>query len=343
MVTIRRYRGKLIVDWIDTNGKRHRERVKDREAGKKRVKEILAAGEKSPTKGTFKAYAEKWLEHQKGEIAASTWQEYEAVLRNHVFPTVGNKSFAKVTKPMIRELITTKRKEGYEPATIRNMLAPVRGMYNQAIEDGEPVGNPAAKFGKQNRGKQKTIINPYTKEEVSLFLKKTLELCPEKYPLYLCAVRTGMRRGELLALQRSDIDFEKRLIHVQRSLSRHGTIKAPKSGKTRLVDMSRQLAAVLQEFPDDQSDTPLFQSTTNTYLDPSNLYKNFRRHLDDAGLRKIRFHDLRHTFATEHIKNNQSLAYIRDQLGHSSIEITVNLYGHLVPGYNQNAADSLDD
>jgi integrase len=286
---------------------------------------------------TFKQYGEKWLEHKQGDLDTGTYDEYEAVLRNHVYPIIGDKLFTKVTKPMIRDLITAKRKEGYEAATIRNILAPVRGMYNQAIEDGEAIGNPAARFGKQNKGKQKTVINPYSKEEVSLFLKKTLELKPELYPLYLTAVRTGMRRGELLGLRWSDIDFEKKSIHVQRSLSRRGVLKPPKNGKTRLVDMSKQLAAVLYELP--KPDGPIFKLTKSTTV----LYNTFLQHLADAGLRKIRFHDLRHTFATLHIKNGQPLTYIRDQLGHSSIKVTADLYGHLVPGWNRSAADLLDD
>ncbi len=74
---------------------------------------------------------------------------------------------------MMRELAALKRKEGYEAATVRNILAPVRGMYNQAIEDGEPIPlNPAARFGKKNRGGQKTKINPVTKEETSFFSAK---------------------------------------------------------------------------------------------------------------------------------------------------------------------------
>ncbi|HEX2225756.1 MAG TPA: tyrosine-type recombinase/integrase [Candidatus Binatia bacterium] len=92
-----------------------------------------------------------------------------------------------------------------------------------------------------------------------------MEIAPEKFPLYLCAVRTGMRRGELIALKRSDIDFERRLIHVQRTFSR-GKIKLPKSGRT----LSRQLAAVLAELPVEDDDTPLFKSTANTLL-ASNL------------------------------------------------------------------------
>jgi integrase len=243
---------------------------------------------------------------------------------------------------MMRELIAAKRKEGYEAATVRNILAPVRGMYNQAIEDGEPIPlNPAARFRKKNRGGQKTKINPLTKEETSLFLQKTLQLAPEKYPLYLCAVRTGIRRGELIALKASDVNFETRLINVQRTLSR-GKIKPPKSGKTRQVDMSAQLTKVLREL-NRKGDEPLFQTTTGTMLEPSNLYKAYQSFLKDAGLRRIRFHDLRHTFATLHIINNQSLAYIRDQLGHSSIKVTVDLYGHLTAGYNKTAADMVDD
>ena len=341
MAKIRRHQGNLVIDWRDSKGKRHFERVVDRESGKRRLAEILKSGEKAVTSLTFQEYASKWLAGVKGEIAASTYQEYEAVLRNHIYPTVGTKAFSKVTKPMIRDLITDKRGEGYEPATIRNMLAPVRQMYNQAIEDGEPVGNPAAKFGKSNRGKQSTVINPLSKEEVSAFLKKTLELKPEFYPLFLCAVRTGLRRGELISLRAGDIDFEKRLIHVQRNFSR-GSIKLPKSGRTRLVDMSAQLAKVLAELKR-APNAPVFQTTTGTQLDESNLYKSFQAFIKDAGLRRIRFHDLRHTFATQHLQNNISLAYIRDQLGHSSIKVTVDLYGHLLPGNQTANADMLDD
>ena len=86
-----------------------------------------------------------------------------------------------------------------------------------------------------------------------------------------------------------------------------------------------------------------FQTSTGTMLEPSNLYKAFQSFLEDAGLRRIQFHDLRHTFATRHISNNQSLAYIRDQLGHFSIKVTVDLYGHLVLVTTKKAADMLDD
>jgi integrase len=111
---------------------------------------------------------------------------------------------------------------------------------------------------------------------------------------------------------------------------------------SRYVDMSNQLAKVLFEMKR-KGDEWQLQTSDGTMLDPSNLRKSFQKFLEDAELRRIRFHDLRHTFATLQIKNNQSLAYIRDQLGHSSIKVTVDLYGHIKPGDFESAADLLDD
>ena len=106
--------------------------------------------------------------------------------------------------------------------------------------------------------------------------------------------------------------------------------------------MSKQTAAVLQELKRKPEDW-LFQNSAGTQIDASNLRKMWERFQKDAELRRIRFHDLRHTFASLHIRNGESLAYIRDQLGHTSIKVTVDIYGHLVPGGNQVAADRLDD
>jgi integrase len=188
---------------------------------------------------------------------------------------------------MVRELISQKKKEKLQPSTIRNILAPIRGMYNQAIDDGEPVANPAARMGRYNRRMEVPKINPYTRDEVPVMLKKSLELIPKWYPMILCAVRAGLRQGELIALEQSDIDFHNRLIHVQRTVSR-GVIKPPKNGRTRLVDMSKQLTGVLQELRRKPGDR-LFQSPMGSQIDRFNLGKVWRQFLKDAELRKIRF------------------------------------------------------
>jgi integrase len=254
---------------------------------------------------------------------------------------LGSKPFVKVNRTMIRELIAAKKKEGFSQSTIRNIMAPVRRLFFQAMEDGNAHQNPAARIGELNkRSKDEPTkkINPLTKEEIKTLLAAAKrEKYAHYYPLFLCAARTGIREGELVSLKGIDVDFKGRFIHVERNLSR-GKISVTKNGKDRPVDMSTQLAGVLTEMlskrranalrremekPADERrdaatvvnevmDSWLFRTpeiiakskdvaTTShggTQIDPSNLRKLFNRLLTDAELRRVRFHDLRHSFAS---------------------------------------------
>jgi len=121
----------------------------------------------------------------------------------------------------------------------------------------------------------------------------------------------------------------------------------PKNSKSRRVDMSRQLRHVLLELRATQSERPkselVFPSEAGTPIEMNNFTQRvFKPLLVKAGLRSIRFHDLRHTFGSLLIQTGASLAYVRDQMGHSSIQITVDIYGHLIPGANISFVDRLD-
>ena len=134
-----------------------------------------------------------------------------------------------------------------------------------------------------------------------------------------------------------------------------GRIETPKNGKTRRVDMSQQLAAELKDLMKKRKEETLrkgwkevpewaFCDSTGNPLDGNNLRKRvFYRTLAKASLRRVRIHDLRHTYASLLLQNGESPVYVRDQLGHHSIQITVDTYGHLVPGGNRQAVDRLDD
>ena len=254
-------------------------------------------------------------------------------------------------------------------------------MYNQAIEDGITEKNPGgwiAKLNKRDKDKPKKKIDPLTREEVAVLLKTAREgKHAHWYPLLLCACRTGARLGELIALKGIDVDFRGGFVHVQGNLSR-GKISATKNGKDRKVDMSTMLANTLEELlskrradalreemkkpaeerrdaatvVNEVMDSWLFQTAgvvkkngaviRATQLEPSNLRKAFNRILVDTGLRRIRFHDLRHTFASLLLQQGESLTYAKEQMGHSSIQVMVDIYGHLVPGGNRAAVDKLD-
>jgi len=204
---------------------------------------------------------------------------------------------------------------------------------------------------------QATALTP---EEVEILLQSTREVCPDYFGLFLTAVRAGLRRGELVALKRGDIQFgsgdndSNRYILVQHNyVVRQFT--TPKSKKSRRVDLSRQLRSVLLELRDSRMlrafgagkasilDEFVFPSPEGSVLDPDNLVKRyFLPAIEHAGLRRIRLHDLRHTYGSLLIQSGASLAYVKAQMGHSTIQVTVDTYGHLIPGANVNWVDRLD-
>ena len=170
--------------------------------------------------------------------------------------------------------------------------------------------------------------------------------------------------GELLGLAWGDIDFEANLIEVRRSYS-HGHFDTPKSHKSRFVDMSDQLRRTLLEHREalkerfkSQLPTVLvpgrrktetaiqlaFPSRDGGPMDGDNLRRRvFYKLLEIADVPRFRFHDIRHTYASLLLQQGESLHYVKEQLGHASIQTTVDVYGHLDPGSNRNAVNRLDD
>jgi integrase len=172
------------------------------------------------------------------------------------------------------------------------------------------------------------------------------------YSLFLCAIHTALRSGELVGLQWGDIDLHGKFLAVRRSVARR-KLGSPKNGKTRRVDLSDSLLSTFSELrrkrkeewlAKGQNEIPewVFCNEDGGCAAPNN-FKNrlFFRCLEKAGLRRNRFHDLRHTFASLLLQNGESLQYVKDQMGHSSVKVTVDVYGHLVPGANRKAVDRL--
>jgi len=198
-------------------------------------------------------------------------------------------------------------------------------------------------------------VNPLSRKELTLLLNAFNKHYHKHYPLALLLARTGMRIGEALALQWGDVDFNSRFITVQRSITNKGKIETPKNDKSRRVDMSKQLTQALVDLMHQRKletvkkgwgQVPewVFINARGNPLDKDGWRKRiFYKALEKAKLRKVRVHDLRHTYASLLIEANESLACIRDQLGHHIIKVTVDIYGHLTPGGDKDAVDRLDD
>jgi integrase len=348
--------------FIDHRGRRRAKKVGDRETAlqvARRVRERLMLGDMSllGTDGeTFEKYATTWLKDGEASRKASTHRFYRFNLELHIIPVIGSQTIGSVARADCRKVLAECRKKALKVASIQGVQRTLSSVLSQAVEDALLPANPAFRMGRHVRkgDEPRREIHPLTRDEAQTFLTTVEKHWPDFYNFFLCALRTGMRLGELLALQWGDVDLTGRFIDVQRNLV-SGKVTTPKNSTRRRVDMSAHLAETLEKRLVAAKAAKLkaraaeltpwvFTNREGEPHDGDNLRRRvFQPALMKAKLRQIRIHDLRHTFASLLIQQGESLAYVRDQLGHSSIQVTVDVYGHLVPGSNRAAVDRLDD
>jgi len=287
-------------------------------------------------------------------LRSTTQSSYESNYRVHILPTLGHRRLNEITRTQVKDLVASLVEKGLARPTIRIITAQLCALLNQAIEDGIIDFNPATNLAKfyKNAPIRHKEIQPLTEPEIKAFLRSVLKYARQHFVTFLCAIHTGMRTGELVGLQWGDIDFFGKFVTVRRAVVRRRIVET-KTDKIRKIDLSDALAAELKKLKRHRQEQWLakghteipkwvFCAENGNFFDPYNLKdRYFYKCLEKAGLRRIRFHDLRHTFATLLLQNGESLAYVKDQLGHSSIRMTVDVYGHLVPGANRQAVNKL--
>jgi integrase len=241
--------------------------------------------------------------------------------------------------------------KGKAPGTVALIRAAISGVLASAVEDEIIPYNPLRDL-RFSKIKKHFEIEPLTEIEAERLLDAARGFLGGQYhPNMLCALRTGMRLGELKALQWSDIDFENRQIEVRRSC-RRGIVSDPKNHKRRRVDMTPHLAETLQDLRLAQKKRAIKNGRPfSDYVFANNRGEIFLRvpfenalHkcLKAANLRRMRIHDLRHTYANIRISRGHNIGDVSKQLGHSSIKITFDIYGHLQPGNFKSEIDELD-
>lgn len=292
----------------------------------------------------FSEFTEKWLkDYAEPRVKASTLRFYSDIVALHLKPRFGKYKLISITPHLIEEYLSDKHKESRLSSTsIGYHLRVLKTILKRAIIWGYLKNNPAQHIEKPRvEKKEMDFLNV---EEIRLFLEN-VEL--EYYPHFLTAVFTGMRRGELLALKWSDVNWATNQIHVRRSLVL-GKIDEPKSrAAIRAIIMPPLLVKVLKKHK--LSCTPseqdfIFPNREGKILDAGNLIK---RHLlpalRRAGLRRITFHSLRHSYASLLIAQGENLKYIQSALGHSSAQVTLDRYGHLMPQVQHGAGERLEN
>ena len=215
-------------------------------------------------------------------------------------------------------------------------------MFKHAVKWGYIKYSPAE--GVERPRVEKEEMDVLTPEEIRLFLDHVTL----KYrTFFLTAILTGLRRGELVGLQGQDIDWNHNQIHVRRSLWR-GQVVSPKTkSSARRVDMTPTLAQDLRrhKFSYSTKDSDfVFCNAEGKSLDPGAIVRRqFLPALERAGVKRVRFHDLRHTNVALRLEQGQNIKYIQNQLGHASIQTTIDRYGHLLKEVNTEQAMKLEN
>ena len=188
--------------------------------------------------------------------------------------------------------------------------------------------------------------------ELNTLLQTAKDRFSSLYPILLCAARTGMRQGELVGLQWGDIDFHGGFIEIRRGVVLR-QVTTTKNYKIRRVDMSQHLQDVLKQLKEERQVEAMaeekamspwvFLSPWGKRWDSRNLFRVWTRCLDTAGIRHVRFHDLRHTYASALAQQGAPPKYVQSQLGHSSIQITMDTYSHFFEKRSSEWVNRLDE
>lgn len=266
-------------------------------------------------------------EHVAASCRPSTRRTHEQMLRLHLVPAFGDGDLRDVRASDVDAYVTGKRREGLSGKTVRNHISVLSSLFAFAIRREWVEHNPARGVTlpkSTDRG-----FDWLDAHAAELFLEAVRQQDPAHADLFLVALRTGMRQGELLALRWADLRFDAGVVDVRHSLFR-GKLGPTKGGKPRQVPMHDDVRAALFPRRGDPS-AYVFATDTGAPL-TGNIVKNpMRRAREAIGKPALRFHDLRHSFASQLVVAGVPLQAVQQLLGHRDIKTTLR-YSHLAPG-----------
>lgn len=303
-------------------------------------------------------YLTRWLKDSvKGTVRTSTYEVYGYMVHPHIVPGLGRLKLKGLTPAHVRSFYRDRLDTGLSSATVHKMHVVLHKALDGAVSDGLIPRN-AAKGVKAPQAGARREIRPLTSEQaLALFEAASGDRLEA---LYVLAVATGLRQGELLALKWEDVELEEAVLRVQRTLTRSGgkvAIGPPKTANSRRsvgltsravealrAHLSRQLEEMEEMGSLYRPGGLVFANEVGGIVNPSNLRnRRFKPLLRRARLPEIRFHDLRHTCATLMLTQNVNPKIVSEMLGHSSISVTLDTYSHVLPSMRDNAVRALEE
>lgn len=310
-----------------------------------------------PDRTKLSVFLDKWLEDTvQDKVAPATYQSYEELVRLHIAPELGGTALGDLQPLDVQEWMKRERDSGLSARRVQYAHAVLRAALGQA-QDWGMIDQNVAKRARPPRVSTPKV-HPYDADEARTLLSAVRE--HRLGALFTVAISTGLRQGEILGLRWDDLDLEAGQLHVRHTLhwingKRDWTLAEPKTDRSaRTLDLptvtlvsleahrirqvvEQRIAGMLWQDHDFVFTTP-----TGRPLEGANVTHTFHRILKSAGLRRQRFHDLRHTAASLWLSQGLQLREIMEALGHSQISLTANLYTHLQPAMRREAANRMD-
>ncbi len=297
---------------------------------------------------------ERWLTSRSRELRPGTIEGYRATIRAHIEPHIGRHSVRDLTPYLVQSWIDDRVEAGVGLTMLNHAVKRLRTALDSAVRLGLIATNPAQLVDAPSAGKPRQAI--LTRAEIELLL--TQAEADHFHPLWHLLVLAGLRRGEALGLRWQDVDLQAREIHVKQTvqvINHRPCIGQPKTAAAvRTIAIPDRLVQALRIHKDRQAfaaaavgelwlsrDLVVCTETGGPH-NPANIYDHLEAMLDRAGVKQVRVHDLRHTYASHLIADGVPLPIIARQLGHASPAITMAVYAHMLPGQQREAADAIE-
>lgn len=291
---------------------------------------------------TVETFVNMYFEDKKGELKERSIKNKKYMIDTHVLPYFGEKRLNEIKPPDIIQWQNAMRKKGFSQTYLRMIQNQLTALFTHASNIYGLTGNPCKRIKKMGKS-DADELSFWTKEEYDKFIA-TIDEEDRYYTFFELLFWTGCREGEALALTRNDIDFENNQIHITKTYFRSGgedIITTPKTEQSvRVVDIPEFLKNELKHYVD-----RLYKYPVDARLFPvvaEAVQHKMRRHIEKAGVKKIRVHDLRHSHVAYLIHQGVEPLMIKQRLGHKDIKITLNTYGHLYPNEQKKLAEMLN-
>jgi integrase len=352
--------GSLNLGWQD--GRRRRKSFYGQT--RREVAEALAKAQRDVQLGlavarderqTLAAFIDRWLLESAGpSTRPKTRQGYAVIVSRHLVPSLGRIPLAKLAPDHVQAMLNSKLAAGSSPQTVRNIHAVLRRALHQAHRWGLVQRNVATlvDLPKAVRYEAPAITPEQARAILSAVNGDRLEA------LVTLTIATGLRQGEALALRWSDIDLDAGSLTVRRALTRVGgevRFDEPKTARSRrTVAVPMSVVGVLRQHRKIQAEEQLwagsrwqehglvFTTSIGTPMVGGDVTKRFQALLAAAALPRLRFHDLRHGCASLLLAQGVHPRVVMEQLGHSTITLTMNVYSHVIPALQRDAADRME-